>query len=245
MRLITLPIVDSTNNYAQLLLEQGHAAEKTVILALEQSAGRGQRGSNWESQAGMGLYVSVVLEPKNIASADQILMNKAIACGVAAYISEKCDRKVSIKWPNDIVIEDKKVAGILIENNLRGNQIASVVAGVGVNLNQNEFRGNYNFLPTSLLMLTNKTYKSEQEVENLFGNIWEYYQLFMQKSHALINSKYKELLYRLDVLSQFQDSNGVFEGTLIDVDQSGAILILRDGEVIRAVHPNVRFYSKT
>jgi biotin-(acetyl-CoA carboxylase) ligase len=94
-------------------------------------------------------------------------------------------------------------------------------------------------------MLTNKTYKSELEVENLFENIWEYYQLFMQKSHALIDSKYKELLYRLDVLSQFQDSNGVFEGTLIDVDQSGAILILRDGELIRAVHPNVRFYSKT
>jgi BirA family biotin operon repressor/biotin-[acetyl-CoA-carboxylase] ligase len=242
MRLLSLPVVDSTNNYAQELIDNGLAAEKTVIIALEQTAGKGQYGNNWDSQSGMGLYMSVVLEPKNIATEDQIIFNKAISCGVASYIQDRSNKEVRIKWPNDIVIDNNKIGGLLIENNLRGNHISSVVVGVGINLNQSTFTGLYNFPPISLFQITNKNFDPAIEAEYLYDKIWLAYLRFMNGDKEVIDGDYKNLLYRRMITSHFKKGSEIFDAVLIDVDHTGAALLSKDGMVIRAIHPETKFH---
>ena len=86
MNLIVLTSVDSTNNYLQQLLEKEMAMEGTVVVALEQTMGRGQRGKSWDSRPGMGLYASILFQPRNWTVEKQFIMNKTIAGGVAAYL---------------------------------------------------------------------------------------------------------------------------------------------------------------
>jgi BirA family biotin operon repressor/biotin-[acetyl-CoA-carboxylase] ligase len=242
MNLVSLKSIDSTNKYAQFLLEQGLAADGTVVLALEQTAGKGQRGKVWVSDSGDGIYASFVFVPPFSEASNQFILNKAIAVGVADYIQRLTDEDISVKWPNDIMANGKKVAGLLIENSLRGNKILAVIAGVGVNLNQNSFEGNFETPPISIRMLTKKQYNPETEINSLNECVRNQFDIFIKGDYLEIDAAYQKLLYKRNHPAAFIRGDGVFTGTLETVDNEGFALINEDGNIIRSNHPETRFY---
>ncbi|MBK9638115.1 MAG: biotin--[acetyl-CoA-carboxylase] ligase [Bacteroidetes bacterium] len=244
MNLIVLSSVDSTNNYLQTLLDNNSLEEGTVVISLEQTKGRGQRGNSWQSLPGDGLYASILFLPQNFSVENQYFLNKAIACGTARYIASKVNDDVKIKWPNDILIGDKKVAGILIENSIRGNQIASVTAGIGINLNQLHFDFNYGTPGTSLRISSNKRYEPELEVVKLFDEIWSDYQQLLNGKYDLIAEDYQKLLYKAGEESKFISDQEFSKGILVEVDKEGAAIIEVDGKRLRCLHPQTRMIVK-
>ncbi len=140
---IYLADTDSTNNYARKLVRAKMPIEGTVITTEEQTHGRGQRSNLWISEPKMNLTCSYILRPVFLAAKDQFLLSASVALAVFDVVSMTLpDQDVKIKWPNDILIGQKKVAGILIENSLRGNMLDNSIVGIGININQVSFPSN-------------------------------------------------------------------------------------------------------
>jgi BirA family transcriptional regulator, biotin operon repressor / biotin---[acetyl-CoA-carboxylase] ligase len=242
MKLITLKVVDSTNAHAHLLMDQGKDEEGMVILSLEQTAGKGQRGKAWESVSGMGLFASIILKPENTRADHQFFLNKAITLGVADYIEGKTGYKTKIKWPNDLMVKDAKIGGLLIENTLRGNMISGVIAGVGINLNNTNFPEVFETPASSFKMLTGHSFDPLIEIEDLFTHVWKYYRLFVNGELEMIDTDYHNKLYLLDTMSGFKQNDDVFYAKLHSVDNNGAAILEKDGKLLVVNHPDVRFY---
>ena len=153
---VHLAETDSTNNYAFQLLKERNQPDGTLVTATLQYGGRGQRGNNWLSAAGLNFTGSYIFHPVFLAANHQFWLNKAVANAVADSISQFLPlANVKIKWPNDILVNKKKVAGILMESQISGNQISNVVVGIGVNINQTNLP-EATFSATSILLETEK-----------------------------------------------------------------------------------------
>lgn len=134
-KLILLHETDSTNNYAAKLLTEGKLAHGTVILADKQTAGRGQRGNSWSSMAGNQLAYTVYAETAFLSAERYWFLNLAVALAVQQTIFSLIpEQQVRIKWPNDILVNNRKISGILIETQWRSSQIQGAIIGVGVNI---------------------------------------------------------------------------------------------------------------
>lgn len=137
-KFIELSSVDSTNNYAAKLLKEAPQPDGTVILSHYQTSGRGQRGATWNSDRDQNLTFSLILHPSMLDVQHQFLLNKTISLGLYDFLSANID-EVSIKWPNDLIAGELKIAGILIENAISGSKLENTIIGVGLNLNQTQF----------------------------------------------------------------------------------------------------------
>lgn len=160
--------VASTNDVAQ------GRAEGAVVVARRQTAGRGQRGNRWDSAAGENLTFSVVFEPRFLAAAQQFLLSEAVSLAMVDALA-RFGIEVAVKWPNDIYVGDRKVAGILIENDVRGSMLGRSVAGIGLNVNQTEFPPELPN-PISMRAATGVEYglvKALDEVLNALGERYE------------------------------------------------------------------------
>ena len=139
---IRLNRVNSTNKYAVEMIAKSKPIEGTVISASFQYEGRGQIGRFWESEAEKNITCSTILRPDFLEASDQFQLNIAISLALHDFISHFLDNKdVKIKWPNDIYVGDKKIAGILLQNSLIGKKVNSTIVGTGININQTEFSG--------------------------------------------------------------------------------------------------------
>lgn len=133
-----LDCIDSTNNYAAKLINEGHKHEGSVIVADEQTSGRGRDDKKWISQPGENLLMSVILRPHFITAQNTFALNKIAA--LAVYNTLKSEGvSAMIKWPNDLLTARGKIAGILIETQIRGSQLSSAIVGIGLNMNQAHF----------------------------------------------------------------------------------------------------------
>ncbi|WP_315818363.1 biotin--[acetyl-CoA-carboxylase] ligase [Paraflavitalea speifideaquila] len=121
-RLIILPVIDSTNNYAMAQATAGLASHGTVYFALQQTAGKGQRGKTWHTTPGENIMMSVVIQPQALITNQQFLLSAAIALGCYDFFKTYAGEETSIKWPNDIYWRDRKAAGILIESRVGNRQ---------------------------------------------------------------------------------------------------------------------------
>ena len=146
--IIWLESVDSTNLEAKRNISD--IDNLSVLSALEQTAGRGQRGNKWTSNAGENLMFSIVLKSPVLMPEDHFALNEIAALSVADFLSTY-GIKAQIKWPNDIYVDDKKICGILIENSFRGKYISSSIIGIGLNINQRNFDVNLPN-PTSMVL---------------------------------------------------------------------------------------------
>ena len=169
MQILKFDQLDSTNNYAKTLIKEGKAKNGDIVYAVAQTAGRGQSTNIWESETGKNLTFSLIIQPKHIEPKNQFLISQAVSVGIVKYL--KCmggckTRPYNIKWPNDIFVGMKKIAGILIENTIQGNQVLFSVIGVGLNVNQTEFSKNAGN-PTSLSLINKAQYDLETELEEL------------------------------------------------------------------------------
>ena len=142
-KIIRLHTVGSTNDYMIEQIRNGNInLEGTIVIADEQTSGKGMDINIWESEPGKNLTFSIFFKPDFLRADQQFLLNKSISLGVYDFIkSLVTHQKVTIKWPNDIYVGDKKIAGILINNTIAGNELFYSVAGIGVNINQQKFPG--------------------------------------------------------------------------------------------------------
>ena len=129
--------LESTNNYAKQLVSD-KVEEGTVVLAQFQSKGRGQQGNYWESETGKNLLFSLILYPDFLEAEFQFSLSMLVSLAIVSVLDEETD-EVQIKWPNDIYVGKLKIAGILIENTIKGSKLGSTIVGVGLNLNQEMF----------------------------------------------------------------------------------------------------------
>lgn len=226
----------STNTYASELLRQIALSDGSLIYTFEQEKGRGQRGNSWESEPNKNVTLSLVLHPSFITSQHQFLLTKITALAVADLMAEILQthgilHQIRIKWPNDIYVNDKKIAGILIENYLRETTIQQAIVGVGINVNQAVFQTAPNAI--SLFSLLHQTIDLQHCIA-LFCECFEarYLQLKNNKLEQL-NADYLSLLYRINEWSTYQTpGKQVFEGNIKGVSEIGKLQVeLISGEI--------------
>ena len=215
MRIIRFGSIDSTNSEALRRLPEYE--DMTVLWAIEQTAGRGQRGNSWFSAPGENLTFSVVLK-RSFLAADAHFLNYAIAEAVADYISSH-GILASVKWPNDVYIGKNKISGILIENSLVGDRLAASVVGVGFNVNQKEFPQLAN--ATSLTRCTGKVHDLEECLNGIVSRFEMNLSCLDSPRHrALLLGSYSNHLFRKDQTCRYRDmaSGEEFWGKIEGVD---------------------------
>jgi BirA family biotin operon repressor/biotin-[acetyl-CoA-carboxylase] ligase len=222
----------STNSFTASLLREGSLPEGTVVYTNYQTAGRGQTGNTWEAEKGKNLLFSLVLYPSTIRPEDQFIISKTISLGICDWLRQFIPG-VSIKWPNDIYVNNDKIAGILIESSIIRNEIESMIIGIGLNLNQKKFKSNAPN-PVSLSTITGKEYDPEMCLKNLAKCLDTRYTQLLTEGSDGIAGEYPANLYRRGEWYNFSDSGGQFEGRIISVDPGGRLLIEDHSGMTRA-----------
>jgi BirA family biotin operon repressor/biotin-[acetyl-CoA-carboxylase] ligase len=224
IRFDTLP---STNTYASLLLRSEKPTEGSVIIADFQSGGRGQTGNKWESEAGKNLLFSTILYPETINPADQFILSMAISLGICETLDKYIDGS-KIKWPNDIYVNNDKIAGILIECSILGSQIENCVAGIGLNINQSIYLSEAPN-PVSMLQLTGIEYDRNEIFAQLIFSLDKRYKQLLSEEYEKIRTEYETRLYRINAWAKYSDRSGTFEGRIISVNRDGVIRVEKKG----------------
>lgn len=223
--LIELPVVSSTNTYASGLLQSMRPPEGTLIFAHDQNQGKGQQGNIWESEPNKNLTFSIIYYPHFLAADEQFLLNQIICIGVCEYLNSKTHLKASIKWPNDILINNQKIVGILIENSLQGSRINSSIIGIGININQTVFSKNA-ANPTSLKLLMNQDFDLMKCLHSVSSYIEvNYLELQTIQKHPKINEKYISMLYGYHQEIKYLEKDTEKSGVIIGVTRDGRLQI--------------------
>jgi len=229
-KIIYNDIIPSTNTWATNLLKHKRPPEGTIISTNQQTAGRGHGTNKWESKRGKNLTFSIILYPVFLKANEQFLLSMAISLGIKDFI-ELFVNNVYIKWPNDIYVSDDKIAGILIENSISGNDFDYCVAGIGININQGKFtRDAVN--PISLVQLTGRKYALDDSLNLLCRHLnFRYNQLKEAKNRQIIKANYLNNLYHYQEFVQFRHENKKFTAKITGIDSSGRLIILhKNGE---------------
>ena len=232
-RIIRLSKAKSTNSYAIEILSKDHPEEGSVFITDNQTQGKGTDTNTWESEKGKNLTFSLILYP-TLEADQQALLNKALSLGIYDFLTTVLpNRKISIKWPNDLYIEDSKVCGILVQNSVIGNKLEYVVAGIGLNVNQMLFTSDAPN-PISLKMVTGIEYRLNKILHELLHSIFERYIFTAPGSIRRIETDYQKALYRMmewheylvkgiKVFSRITGTNAY--GQLLLENEAGDILI--------------------
>ncbi len=230
----------STNSYASGLIKSGHVSEGTLIYTNFQSAGRGQKGSRWESEDGKNLLFSVILYPSMVTPADQFIISIFISLGICDFLKPLAPG-CKIKWPNDIYYGDDKIAGILIENSITGNTIVNSIAGIGLNINQEKFPEEIPN-PVSLKILTGVEHDTGLCLQNLAACLDRRYKQVISEEWYELRNEYISSLYRLNQWSRFKSTDGIFEGRIVSVTEQGCLQIeKRPGNKIEFAFKEIEF----
>jgi BirA family transcriptional regulator, biotin operon repressor / biotin---[acetyl-CoA-carboxylase] ligase len=220
----------STNSYAASLLKNDKLTEGAIIYTNYQSEGRGQPGNKWESEENKNLLISIVLFPSMISPEDQFLLSMAVSLGIYDFLNRYISA-ISIKWPNDIYVNNDKIAGILIENSIMGDQIENTIAGIGININQTRFLSDAPN-PVSLSMITGTQYDLSVCLNQLAADLDNRYKQILSEDFSLIRSDYYSLLYRLNEWCEFKDISGIFTGRISEIAENGSLRIEKENGII-------------
>jgi BirA family transcriptional regulator, biotin operon repressor / biotin---[acetyl-CoA-carboxylase] ligase len=223
INLIILSDTDSTNNYANRLITEGRAVNGSVVLSHYQKSGRGQRGNTWESAPGKNLLASIVLFPAFLLPGKQFSLSKITSLALVDLLREHT-QGVTVKWPNDIFVDNKKIAGILIETSILGNQFHSAVAGIGLNLNQEKFSAELPN-PISLKLIAGKDFNVKEMALQLREIFMKWYQKLEAGFIAEIDETYHENLFRINEWAVFQKKNNSFEARILGTGEYGQLIL--------------------
>ncbi len=220
MALTVLETTLSTNSDAKdMKYTHGDA-----VLALEQTAGRGQRGNKWLCRPGENLTFSLVLEPVFLPVVKQFLLSEGVALALVDTLAE-FGIEARIKWPNDIYVADNKICGVLIENNFRSEFLSRSIVGIGLNVNQREFDPSIPN-PTSMLLERGERYDMFDVYNALYSNLMGYCDRLASGEEEPMEKKYLSLLYGLGEERLFERPSGErFRGTICDVRPTGELII--------------------
>jgi BirA family transcriptional regulator, biotin operon repressor / biotin---[acetyl-CoA-carboxylase] ligase len=221
-QLIELDSVDSTNNYAMARIHEGMARNGMVCLARNQWAGKGQRGKIWQSEPGQNLIMSLVIEPGSLILSQQFLLSASAALGIMDLIRSFGQGNWTIKWPNDIYWNDRKAAGILVENVVKGKSWPFAVVGVGMNLNQDSFPPEISNA-TSLMQVTGMQYDPVQFARELVPLIENRISL-LRKNPDQVLSDFNHHLYKRNKSVALKKGNEVIIAEIIGVNERGLLV---------------------
>ncbi len=237
--LVQLPSIDSTNNYAKEYISKSSPIDGTVILADEQYAGRGQTGNQWLSEPNKNLTFSLIYHTSFLLATEQFYLNMAISLGIWSIVHSQWSMvnienkpklstighqlSTKIKWPNDIFVNDNKIAGILIENTISGIQLKYSVIGIGINVNQVIFPEGLH--ATSLRRLSGREEDMQLMLNKLLVSVEKYFLILKERKFERLKMEYVENLYRHNVFANFKKDDMIFEGKIIGVDETGRLLV--------------------
>ncbi|HEY8400665.1 MAG TPA: biotin--[acetyl-CoA-carboxylase] ligase [Cytophagaceae bacterium] len=218
--LIYLPTCHSTNDELASLVDSATPEGLTVITS-DQTAGKGQRGNTWESAPYKNLTFSVLLKPHFLPVRQQFDLNLVASLAVFDVLTNLTEKKVKIKWPNDIICDNKKICGILIQNVLKKDLIAHSIVGVGLNVNQESF--SYS-TATSLQQVTGEQHSLEDILISLLEKLEARYLQLKSKS-SVLKKEYLENLYWIGEERLFKSEGEVFKAVIRGVDESGYLVV--------------------
>ncbi|MCL2097586.1 MAG: biotin--[acetyl-CoA-carboxylase] ligase [Bacteroidales bacterium] len=221
-----LNTVDSTNSEAAR--HSATAADLEVWAAVFQQVGRGQQENRWESEAGKNLLFSIFLRPKLLLAEKQFLLSQLVSIALCDCL-QKEGVKAVIKWPNDIYVNKKKIAGILIEHHISGAYISSSIAGIGLNVNQQVFHTAPN--PTSMFLETKRLFDLPLLLQKIINNIKTYY---LSIDAEKLQERYLSYLLNYKKWATYINSDGkIFKAKIIDVCSTGELsLINKMGDIL-------------
>ena len=227
-----LESIDSTNNLLQQLIVKEKVDEGFVVWAKEQTAGRGHGHNSWESEPDRNLTFSILLKPFFIPPENQFLITQIVSLAIVDSLKKILpEQEISIKWPNDIYIGDKKVAGILIQNFIKGQSIDYSIVGIGLNVNQEQFFSDAPN-PVSMIQITKKRLVLADLLNKILMHIKKIYgqsasTLFREE----INKRYLLHLFRHKISATFKENDLHFRATVLGVGEFGHLVLqLENGE---------------
>ncbi|MCS6917034.1 MAG: biotin--[acetyl-CoA-carboxylase] ligase [Chitinophagales bacterium] len=224
-RLIELDETDSTNSTLERLARRQHLPEGTVVTARYQSEGRGQATNSWFSDPGCNLLFSILLRPLFLEPRHQFFLNQAIALAVADTVSHFLPgHDVAVKWPNDVLLNEKKVAGLLLEAQLEGNRFRQAIAGIGLNVNQPKFPPSLPWA-TSFFLESDRLFDLTDVLAFLLQQVGQYYELLRQNRQEEVGKLYMKKLYGIDRQIRFRTGTRRFGGKIAGLSAEGKLII--------------------
>lgn len=237
--MLELDEVTSTNDFLRGYKSVDGERRITLVTAEYQTAGRGAGTNHWESQRGENLLFSLLVHPRHIPADHMFVMSEIMSLAVREAIAPlnppimggDGGGLLSIKWPNDIYYGDKKICGMLIENDLRGTCVENCVMGVGVNINQTEFEiashlEEFRGAPTSLALILGDKVERRFVLESIMEHFTRYYEWTEQGRLDELHEMYLSHLYRIHEKHRFRDEKGEFWGTITDVEPTGHLILV-------------------
>ena len=220
-KVIHIDETDSTNRWLRdYALSQPEG--DYVVVSEYQTAGRGCGTNSWESERGKNLTFSLLIHPTEITADCQFRISEAVSLALCetldGYVT---DRQVSVKWPNDIYVDDCKICGMLIENRLRGRLMTDSIIGIGLNVNQREFFSDAPN-PVSLVQLLGH----EVALEPLLQAFLQKLEPMLQMDPETLGKAYRERLYRREGEHEYRDGKGLFRAKLLNVLDDGRLVLL-------------------
>ena len=226
---------DSTSNVLKQLSATSSLPQGYTLYASYQSAGRGQQGNSWDSEPDKNLLFSTLFYPDNLTATQQFRLSMAVALQVVKTLQHYVPQ-TRIKWPNDIYVGDRKMGGMLIENQLAGDKIQQAVIGIGININQTVFQRHIPN-PTSFSLLTGKTYNIEILLDEILTSFEDLNSLIAD--FDVLKQQYFCHLYRHEGYYPYRErvataqpinidqhwDNSVFQAKIVDIAQNGSLLL--------------------
>jgi BirA family biotin operon repressor/biotin-[acetyl-CoA-carboxylase] ligase len=205
------------------MAESELCTEGTAVISDFQFQGRGQQGTVWKSASGENVLISYLLRPVFLDVSDQFMFSKTIALGVKKFIERQIDNQysVSLKWPNDIYVEGRKIAGILIENSLQNKQLRQSIAGIGININAENFPEELNAV--SLFQLTHEKKSIKDLLPSLHDCLNQYYFMLQSMNFKQINSEYERSLYQFGMMANYEWEKKIIRAKITGTDRSGRL----------------------
>lgn len=226
MSIIRIETTTSTNTYLKELAKEQILDEGTAVITESQTEGKGQRGNAWESEPGKNITFSIILYPDFLPVRQNFLLSKVVALGIRDVLDSYVDN-ITIKWPNDIYYEKRKMVGILIENEWMGQNITQSIAGIGINVNQDVFLSNAPN-PVSLKQILGRDLDLNILLDGIIKQIMLWYGRLKAGDIELISKSYQEALYRNSGYHRYKDSSGLFTASLEKVTDDGFLHLITD-----------------
>ena len=223
--IVILKQVDSTNNYAMAKVHAGMAKHGDSYFTTEQTAGKGQRGKQWDTANGVNIALSLVLEVKLLNASQQFQLLVSVALGCYDFFARYAGQETSIKWPNDIYWRDRKAVGVLIENVFQGGNWNFAVAGIGVNINQTSFDPSLKN-PVSLKQITGKTFDLELLAEELKNAVLNRYDSIKKENMDSSLAEYNSHLFGLNKRVRLKKGPIHLETNIQGVSSFGQLITL-------------------
>lgn len=231
MNIIKLSAITSTNTYLKQLAAAQHLENFTIVTAEHQTQGRGQMGTEWQAEAGKNLTFSILIKDLLLEINAIFYLNAAVAVSIIEALEKYKIPSLSIKWPNDILAGNKKLGGILIENNIKSNGEIYSVVGIGININQTDFKG----LPkaTSLAVVMDNDFDKDFIMKSIAEKMKRNVSRLLSRDMEPLWDKYLLKLYKKNTPMTFARDGQKFMGIITGVSKTGSLLVQHEDDSIK------------